>query len=366
MGGSNAKVSDVQRWAVGLVKTGKTNLCRAVAVAVACLLPLACTTTPTPWSGADPSLASSRGPTDFSGEAARQHLRALNEVGGRVTGPPGADATRAVLREALSRAGVSNREYRTQWSGPDAERIEFTHVLASVPGRSNDVILLAAHFDPLAAEPDAAGARPGVGDPRASGVALLLELARVLHAGEPPDYTIGFAFIDGDGTRLGHHSAQRPGTRSLVEAWSRTGELETIRIAVFFGAVGASDLPMLRDIDSPRVYRELFWEAARNLDLTASFPASSPYGRADTGRTAFAELARRSSIALQDAPAPLPAEADDVLPAPRGASVRFDEVGRVTLEALGRVAAKLRRIDRFARSPLTAGREPTEPPAARP
>ncbi len=358
----------------GVIATGR-SLIVVAAVLVACSLPVACTTPDPTASRAKSTLGRPPGPVLFSGQTAWQHMRTLNEFGPRVTGSRAAANSREFLRETLSRAGVPNRELRTLATIGDGDVIELHHVLASVPGRSNDVIVLAAHYD--LPESDAREPRLRPDDQRASGAALLLELARVALAGDVPDYTLWIVFIDGDaaGPTSSSSPSEHLGTRSLVEDWSRTGELENVRAAIFFGAVGHRDLPMLRDIDSPRVYRELFWEAARDLGHAARFPSASPYGRAQTGRSTFAQIAGRSSVALANADTPLLPEAEGSpssaagnapTPAPRRASSGLHAVGRVTLEALERAAAKLRRIDRFAQAPLRAGREPVEPPAAQP
>ncbi len=306
----------------------------------------------------------------------------LNGFGRRVTGSRAASLSRDFLRDTLADAGISSRELRTVATVGESDVFEFAHVLASVPGRSNDVLLLAAHYDSPTAAAGSEGEALRLDDQRASGTAFLLELARVLRSGGPPEYTIWFAFIDGDASPHSRPST-RLGTQSLVEDWSRSGELDNIRAAIFFGAVGDRDLPMLRDIDSPRVYREVFWEAAADLgDDVATFPAASPYGRADTGRSTFAQMTLRSSVGLENADTELvrPVESTGTeaapdtsnaqppapVPATRRPAAGFDSVGRVTLEALRRTAAKLRRIDQFAQSPLMAGRDPVEPPAARP
>lgn len=321
---------------------------------------------------------------EFSGEAVAVHREALESLWPRVTGSRRAEQARGVLRAALDRIGVTHHEFRALASTRRGEVLEVTHVLASIPGHSNDAILLAAHYD---SPPPSASAAAPTSRTRdwASGAAFLLELARVLRSGETPRYTYWLAFIDGDAA-FDEERRIDLGTRSLAEDWARSGELASIRAAFFFGALGDPGRPILRDIDSPRVYRELFWEAAREISGAYAFAEESPYGRSATGRTSFSEIAGRAAVAIERAATEsLPIEA----PTPRalpvdGAAVASDEsepsaarpaataaesfeaLGRVTLEALRRAAAKLHRIDRFARAPLQAGRDPLEPPAARP
>ena len=138
-------------------------------------------------------------------------------------------------------------------------------------------------------------------DQRASGPALLLELARSLNAGPTPEYTVWLSWIDGDALDTvsdGGSSQVRLGTQSLVDEWSRGQEFSQIRAAIFFGDVGDRDKPIGRDIDSPRVYREIFWQVAQDLGYGSSFPADGPYGLSSTGRRTFAQANLRSSIAL--------------------------------------------------------------------
>jgi hypothetical protein len=246
------------------------------------------------------------------------------------------------------------------------KRVELTHLTARIPGRSADVLLLVAHYDTSPASADAPMRR---NDQRASGPALLLELARALDAGPTPEYTVWLTWIDGDAldtSGQGGSSKVRLGTQSLVDEWSRGQEFARIRAAILFGDVGDRDRPIVRDIDSPRVYRETFWQVAQDLGYGTSFPADGAYGLSSTSRGIFAQANLRSSIALansRDYPIESPDDSSDgptrAKPAQRSSrpSAGFEAVGNVTLEALSRIAAKLRKIDHFARSPLTAGRE---------
>ena len=321
-----------------------------------CCFSLGCRSTERIWPESERSQTrSGKSHTEiFSGRSAWHHMRSLNAIGNRVTGTPGSEAARAYMREALERDGVATRALRVVKTLDEGQDIEFTHLLGVVPGQSNDVMLLAAHYDSPRNAPETRGGN----DQRASGSALLLELARALRAGPSPAYTIWLIWIDGDAF-VGDGSVLHLGTQSLADAWARSGELANVRVAMFFGNVGDRDRPIVRDIDSPRVYREIFWEAARDLGLAETFPMDSRYGEPQTGRSTFAQSTGRSSLAIaneRDAlrEPQLRQSADRTV---RRVSAGLEAVGRVTLEALARTAFKLRKVDRFAQSPLTAGRE---------
>jgi len=75
--------------------------------------------------------------------------------------------------------------------------IESSNVLARLPGsrRPDEIVMVSAHWDAYGqGEPDAQGrtVRPGANDD-ALGVAGVLEIARVLHSGPPPERSIVFA-----------------------------------------------------------------------------------------------------------------------------------------------------------------------------
>lgn len=298
-------------------------------------------------------------PRLFSGQAAYQHMRALNTEGPRVSGTAGSTRGRAYLSDALFGAGISTHEVRVPIADSQGDSIDLTHLIAAIPGESNDVLLLATHYDtsPLALE------APARNDQNASGPALLLELARALDEKSKPEYTIWLAFIDGDalGDAESALEVDHLGTQSLIDEWIREESLARIRAAVFFGNVGERDQPILRDIASPRIYREIFWQVAHELGYSRTFPAESHYGVTTTGRATAAEASLRSSVALEnstDRSGSSAFTAESAVPTSRHLrpSAGFEAVGNVALESITRTAAKLRKIDRFAATPLQAGR----------
>lgn len=301
--------------------------------------------------------------TIFSGQTAWQHMRAFNELGSRVAGSREARLARIYVKREFEKLGLSVVEQPAAVVDTGGQTVGLTHVTGIIEGRSEDILLLATHYDTSPFD----NVSPRRTDQRASGVALLLELARTLTAHEKPEYTIWLTFIDGDALDPAAEtvSNSRMGSQSLVAEWKRLSLFDQIRAAFFYGNVGDRDLPILRDIDSPRMYREEFWEAAAGLGFEETFSRNSGYGPSGTGREVFADAGLRASVALANAheldaavhrSGVYPGDTVGREPSVKRAFAGFSAVGNVSVEALNRIASKLRKIDRFALSPLTAGR----------
>lgn len=142
---------------------------------------------------------------------------------GRGLGSAGLDAATAWVEARLREAGLAavGREGFRQtfsWRGGEPEReMALTNLIGRVPGRDASLppVLVMAHLDHLGhGWPDArAGHRgqihPGADD-NASGVAVLLELARHLAVAPPAARTVLFAVVSGE-------EAGRIGSRKLLD-----------------------------------------------------------------------------------------------------------------------------------------------------
>jgi Zn-dependent M28 family amino/carboxypeptidase len=113
--------------------------------------------------------AVSRALATISVDRIREHVLALQGIRHPVAAPEALQRAEAYVRSSLARAGYELSEHRFTDSGR-----EFNNVIATRPGsRSPERRVIAlAHFDTVAASPGA--------DDNASGVAVLLEMARVL------------------------------------------------------------------------------------------------------------------------------------------------------------------------------------------
>ncbi|NDJ35686.1 MAG: Zn-dependent exopeptidase M28, partial [Chloroflexi bacterium] len=114
--------------------------------------------------------------------------RHVNSVGARTAADQIAEgfASAGYTPERQTFPAVVNEQYTDQ-----------ENVIARLPGQSDEIVVVGAHYDSRTVDPfDAAGRAPGAGD-NASGAAALLEIARVL-AGTTPRHTIVFVAFAGE------------------------------------------------------------------------------------------------------------------------------------------------------------------------
>lgn len=157
-------------------------------------------------------------PSLFSASRILADVRALASLsGGRAPGTPGHLAAKKLVNAALVKAGL--KPYARPGHG---------NVVALVEGTSkkDEYIVLSAHYDHL---PSRDGqVFPGADD-NASGVALLLELAR-WYGGHRPERSIIFAAFDGEeGGRLG--------SRAFLKTLAPAG-MSKVNAALNFDTVG--------------------------------------------------------------------------------------------------------------------------------
>ncbi len=277
-------------------------------------------------------------------------------------GTPGAEAARAYLRSRLETLGIDVAEdVETVADRGDGQPIEVANVVGSIPGsgESADLILLAAGYDSTRFESfPFAGVNSG-----ASGAALLLDLARALAESRLP-YAVRIAFLGAEAPQ-GDVAPEKAlwSSRLLVERLRERGELERVRLAVFFDQVADADLTIARDLRSHRRYRDSFFEAARELGVAAAFPTNAPFESVVTGHLAFWAANFRRVVAISDPryggsepPGTYWHTEQDTLE--RCSPQSLDTVGRVSRRALTEIATLLARVDRFARPRAASEADP--------
>lgn len=309
-----------------------------LALAVVGAVLASCESSPPPARPTEARPASEAAPLDvFSGARAWSDLIALTGAEAQGGDP------RAVLRAALEPLGLEVREVETGGGEPEGPP-PLRHLIADLPGHSSDLFALVAPYDG-GGEP---GSPPLAGNVGASGAALLLELARVLSTRANP-YTLRFVFLAGEqSARVG--DGRWRGSLALAERMREQGDLEHTRLLVAFDAVCGPDLRIVRDLNSHRVYREEFFKAARRVRHTQAFAVDQPFEQAQASHVAFLAQGLRASVALVGTRAV--ASGSDERP-PGCVPESIESVGVVALEALETIGARLAKIDRFARSPLS-------------
>lgn len=215
------------------------------------------------------SKAEGQGPA-FSGEKAWRHLVAQVDHGPRVPGTPAHAKTLAYLETELGRTGARVKVDRFSIQ-MDGKTYPMANVYADFGPEGPPVGMLAAHWDTRPrADHDRDPARrnqpiDGAND-GASGVAVLLEAARVL--GErPPAKTLRLAFWDGED--LGKtDETMFYGSRHYV----RSGPLP--RWGILLDMVGDRDLGIPKEAFSAHHASDLtgrIWRKARELGHGAIF-----------------------------------------------------------------------------------------------
>jgi len=166
-------------------------------------------------------------PSVFSAARINADVKNLASLfGGRGPGSPGLKQAARHIALEFKKAGL--KPYNNIPFSRQADKTGYANVLGLVEGssRPEELLVLCAHYDHLAAEKGAVF--PGADD-NASGVALLLELARYYAARRSPR-TILFAAFDGE-------EAGRAGSRAFLSALPQPAK-DKINAALNFDTVG--------------------------------------------------------------------------------------------------------------------------------
>jgi hypothetical protein len=201
----------------------------------------------------EPRGLSASAPADeFSAARAKSVLeRVLAGGQPHPTGSAENDAVRRRVVNVFGELGIETSEHETVACGESGNCARVTNVVAEIRGRATGpAVLLNAHYDSV-------GAGPGASDDGA-GLATLLEVARALKQGAPPERTIRFLVDDGE--ELGLLGA---------EAWVAASPREDTLAVVVLEARGTSGPALL--FETHRGNADLLRAYAR----AASRPASS-------------------------------------------------------------------------------------------
>ena len=158
---------------------------RIAVVLAALLLGLACRERAAAPVGARPS--------EFDGGRAFRDLEALVALGPRPAGSAAAGDARALIRERLRQAGWRVEAHDFSVPRPDGRAVAMTNLIARRVDAADVRTLVVTHYDTK----NLAGVAFVGANDGASGVAVLLELARVTASDEPP-LPVELVFFDGE------------------------------------------------------------------------------------------------------------------------------------------------------------------------
>ena len=195
----------------------------------------------------------------FSGVRAMKLLRRQVAMGPRVPASVPHAHTRQLIEHELGKYADSVEEQSFLYQ-EGASQLPMTNIIAYMHPDAPRLALVAAHYDTRPfADQDTGASRelpiPGAND-GASGVAVLLELARVL-SGELPD-DAGVVFIFFDGEDYGHSlSTMFIGSRYFAQHLDASLKAR-VDFGVLLDMIGDRDLRILRETHSEAVAHPVF------------------------------------------------------------------------------------------------------------
>ena len=205
--------------------------------------------------------AGGQAPAAFDSSKAWEHLRQQVAIGPRPSGSPGNVKNRDYIKATLAGFGIKTVEQPFDGATPLGP-IKMVNLIATIPGKSTDRIVLASHFDTkLFREFRFVGASDG-----ASSTAALIELARVIKLRGGLPFTIELLFLDGEeATGEWQGTDNTYGSRYYVDAARKSGSLKSLRALILLDMVGDRNLTIRRESNSTRWLTDIVWSTARKL-----------------------------------------------------------------------------------------------------
>jgi len=211
------------------------------------------------------SLALAADPPAFDGAAALRHVERLVGIGPRVAGTSGGARAREYIVAELKKIAGAQVQVKPFDADTPHGRQTMANVLAVLPGKRPDVVMLAGHYDTkLFKQFRFVGANDG-----GSSAGLLLELARRLATG-PRDYTYWLVWFDGEEAREQWTDRDSLyGSRRLATELARDKRLP--RAMILVDMIGDRDLAIRREAHSAAWLTDIIWEAAARLGYSRHF-----------------------------------------------------------------------------------------------
>ena len=211
------------------------------------------------------SAASPQSPGAFDSNKAWEHLRQQVSIGPRPSGTPANVKTRDYIKAQMAALGIKVTEQSFDGATPLGP-IKMVNLIASIPGKSPDRIVLASHFDTkLFRNMRFVGASDA-----ASSTAALIEIGRVLKTRKELPYTYELLFLDGEEAVIEWQGTDNTyGSRYYVEAGRKSGSLKSIKALILLDMIGDRSLTIRRESNSTRWLTDIVWGVARKQKQSA-------------------------------------------------------------------------------------------------
>lgn len=211
--------------------------------------------------------------SEFDAERAWRHLQRIVALGERQAGSAALERLRVYIEDELRALGLEPVRESFRESTPFGE-IGFANVHVEIgAGENAPIVVLGTHIDTKSGLPfEFLGANDG-----GSGTAVLLELARSLHARDPaPPVVYRLVFLDGEEAfrRRWTGTDNCYGSRHHVEQLTEQRRLARVAAFVLLDMVGDKDLQLTRELQSDPALLALFFDAARRIGLERHVGAS--------------------------------------------------------------------------------------------
>ncbi|MGC1685611.1 MAG: M28 family peptidase [Candidatus Acidiferrales bacterium] len=213
----------------------------------------------------------------FDGAQAFEHVRKLVEIGPRPPGSDGIHRAQAYIISQLKSFGCPVEEHDFHGSTPLGD-IAMKNIIAKIPGKTNDLILLLTHYD-TKVQDNFVGAVDG-----GSSTGLMLEMAQILCSKKEQPLGVWIAFLDGEEAfKEWSDDDSVYGSRELAARMALSGDLKRIKAVILADMVGPKDLKIRRDSSSTGWLTDLVWSKAdafgyQNYFLNSSRPIEDDHG----------------------------------------------------------------------------------------
>lgn len=223
--------------------------------------------------------------SDFRGDVALMEIQNIVSLGSRAIGTPGNTVLEQIILKRMQRLQIPATSQ--QWTHETilGDRVPLSNIIARWNPDAKRRIILGTHYDSISKayrdpiNPDAL--MPGANN-SASGVALLLELARIFSGNNTvPEFGIDFIFFDGEegDIAMGEGDANwRPiGSTYFSNTLSTYYKETPPELAIIFDMICDKDLVLKKDKQSlksaPKAVNQ-FWDIGHVIHSSA-FPSSA-------------------------------------------------------------------------------------------
>lgn len=197
-------------------------------------------------------------------QRAMGYVRDLVAFGRRAPGSDGMKKQQEYIRQKLKGDQLEEDTFTAQ---TPAGKFELRNLIAKYPGTTNDVIVIASHYDTNYPLKNYVGANDG-----GSSTAMLLELADQFRGQKRNGPAIWLVWFDGEEAfQQWSDTDSLYGSRHLAAKWKADGTAKRIKAFILLDMIGDADLNIDWDGNSTDSLRAVVDQAAQNLAVKSHF-----------------------------------------------------------------------------------------------